>query len=51
MFLFVALAAVTAWSNDGVFCVNGNHLVPVQETDIALNQSGRRRIRQRGCAV
>ena len=38
MFLFVALAAVTAWSNDGVFCVNGNHLVPVQETDIALTR-------------
>lgn len=38
MFFFVALAAVTAWSNDGVFCVNGNHLVPVQETDIALTR-------------
>lgn len=38
MFLIVALAAVTAWSNDGVFCVNGNHLVPVQETDIALTR-------------
>ena len=38
MFLIVALAAVMAWSNDGVFFVNGNHLVPVQETDIALTR-------------
>lgn len=27
---------LAAWANDGVFYVNGNHLVPVQETDIAL---------------
>ena len=32
-------AVVTAgWANDGVFFVNGNHLVPVQETDIELNR-------------
>lgn len=31
--LFVTL---TTWANDGVFYVNGNHLVPIQETDIAL---------------
>jgi len=35
----LALAmATTAWGNDGVFFVNGNHLVPIQETDIALNK-------------
>jgi len=38
MFLIAALAALTAWGNDGVFCVNGNHLVPVEETDIALTR-------------
>ena len=26
------------WANDGVLFVNGNHLVPVQETDIELNR-------------
>ena len=32
------ICAMTAWSNDGVFYVNGNHLVPIQETDIALTK-------------
>ena len=36
VFATVLLCAVTAWGNDGVFFVNGNHLVPVHETDIAL---------------
>lgn len=27
-----------SWANDGVFYVNGSHLVPVQETDIALTR-------------
>ena len=36
--LAAAFAALTAWGNDGVFCVNGNHLVPVEETDIALSR-------------
>lgn len=30
--------ALTARANDGVLYVNGNHLVPVQETDIALTK-------------
>lgn len=37
--LLIAVTLVVClrtWSNDGVFYVNGNHLVPVQETDIAL---------------
>ena len=36
--LFLALLSQEAWSNDGVFYVNGNHLVPIQETDIALTK-------------
>lgn len=37
LFVFAALAmTLTAWGNDGVFYVNGNQLVPIQETDIAL---------------
>ncbi len=32
------LCAFGTKANDGVFCVNGNHLVPVQETDIALEK-------------
>ena len=36
VFLFAGMTA--AWANDGVFFVNGNHLVPVQETDIELNR-------------
>ncbi len=31
-----ALLPYAAQGNDGVFYVNGNHLVPIQETDIAL---------------
>lgn len=38
LILVAAMAALAAWSNDGVFFVNGNHLVPVQETDIALTR-------------
>ena len=34
----VLLMALTARANDGVLYVNGNHLVPVQETDIALTK-------------
>lgn len=34
--LFICCLSTNA--NDGVFCVNGNHLVPVQETDIALTR-------------
>ena len=30
--------ATAAWGNDGVLYVNGNHLVPIQETDIALTK-------------
>ena len=32
------LLTLMARANDGVFYVNGNHLVPVQETDIALSK-------------
>ena len=32
------MSALIAWCNDGVFYVNGNHLVPIQETDIALTK-------------
>lgn len=35
---FVYLLTLSVWSNDGVFYVNGNHLVPIQETDIALSK-------------
>lgn len=39
LFVFAALAmTLTAWGNDGVFYVNGNQLVPIQETDIALTK-------------
>lgn len=38
MMLLVAAMTLAARSNDGVFYVNGNHLVPVQETDIALTR-------------
>ena len=37
-FLILLSASLLARSNDGVFFVNGNHLVPVQETDIALTR-------------
>ena len=37
-FLTFLSASLLAWSNDGVFYVNGNHLVPVQETDISLTR-------------
>ena len=40
-FLTICLSLVMttkAWGNDGVLYVNGNHLVPVQETDIALTK-------------
>ena len=36
--LAVLLVALSARANDGVLYVNGNHLVPVQETDIALTK-------------
>ena len=36
--LLTLLAATVAWANDGVFFVNGNQLVPIQETDIALTR-------------
>ncbi|MBQ4223279.1 MAG: hypothetical protein II674_05545 [Prevotella sp.] len=32
----LAFAAVTMQANDGVYYVNGNQLVPVRETDIAV---------------
>ena len=39
LFVFAALAmTLAAWGNDGVFYVNGNQLVPIQETDIALTK-------------
>ncbi len=34
----VMMMTLTVGANDGVFFVNGNHLVPVQETDIALTK-------------
>ena len=38
-FSFVIMAvSLVAWGNDGVFFVNGNHLVPVMESDIALTK-------------
>ena len=36
-FVIMAVSLVT-WGNDGVFFVNGNHLVPVMESDIALTK-------------
>lgn len=36
--LFVWLVAVVALANDGVFYVNGNHLVPLKETDVAVTK-------------
>ena len=33
----VLAITLTTWANDGVLYVNGNHLVPIQETDIALS--------------
>lgn len=36
--LLMLAAVVTAWANDGVYYVNGNHLVPVQENDIAVTK-------------
>ena len=39
LFVFAALTmTLAAWGNDGVFYVNGNQLVPIQETDIALTK-------------
>jgi len=35
--LAALLCAAATWANDGVLYVNGNHLVPVQETDISLS--------------
>ena len=34
----VLIVVLSAPANDGVLYVNGNHLVPVQETDIALTK-------------
>lgn len=36
-FVIMVVSLVT-WGNDGVFFVNGNHLVPVMESDIALTK-------------
>jgi len=36
--IFTALTSLAAYANDGVFFVNGNHLVPIQETEIALTK-------------
>ena len=36
--LIYTLSSLAVTANDGVFYVNGNHLVPVQETDIALSK-------------
>ena len=38
LILAVMTASVAGRCNDGVFYVNGNHLVPIQETDIALTK-------------
>jgi len=38
IWVILIMSALAAWSNDGVFYVNGNHLVPIQETDIALTK-------------
>jgi len=38
VFILSILSSLTALANDGVFYVNGNHLVPIQETDIALTK-------------
>ena len=38
MSVLVLLMAVWALANDGVYYVNGNHLVPVQESDIAVTK-------------
>ena len=29
---------VSVWANDGVYLVNGNHLVPLNETDISIEK-------------
>ncbi len=36
--LLMLAAVVTTWANDGVYYVSGNHLVPVQENDIAVTK-------------
>jgi len=36
--LLMLFMALTARANDGVYFVNGNHLVPVQETDISVTK-------------
>ncbi len=38
IFFLLLQTVVSAVANDGVFFVNGNHLVPVQETDIRLDR-------------
>lgn len=37
-FIFFVLAMLTAWGNDGVYYTSGNHLVPLQETDISVRK-------------
>lgn len=36
--ILMMLVAIATKANDGVYYVNGNHLVPVQETDIAVTK-------------
>ena len=36
--LFAWLLAVVAMANDGVFSVNGGHVVPLKETDVAVTK-------------
>ena len=38
MTMLLGLVAVVASANDGVFFVNGSHVVPVEETDVAVTK-------------
>ena len=37
-FAFFIMTILTAWGNDGVYYTSGNHLVPLQETDISVRK-------------
>lgn len=36
--VFCCITTVFAWANDGVFYVEGNHLIPINETDISVQK-------------
>ena len=38
VFTVCCMAALFAWGNDGVFYADGNHLIPISETDISVKK-------------